>query len=134
MCTTVVNKFVVVRQDSMTDSMNFGPEWLRNLSSEAPSGGGTAMGSRYQLAEHRWVAIYWERQISKWICIRYGREEMLALYEKGLPAPPTLSNFPIYSEQALPPLALTTPTEEEVNFCVIYSVVCFSFIQQKICK
>lgn len=47
--------------------------------------------------------------------IRYGREEMLALYEKGLPAPSSLASFPIYSDQALPPLALTPATEEEVS-------------------
>lgn len=40
---------------------------------------------------------------------------MLALYEKGLPAPNSLSSFPIYSDQALPPLALTPATEEEVS-------------------
>lgn len=57
-------------------------------------GGG---GSRCQLADYR-----------------YGREDMLALYEKGLPPPQSLSMFPpIYSEQVLPPLALVPATDEE---------------------
>lgn len=38
----------------MTDSMNFGPEWLRNLSSEGSTGGGGS-GVRYQLAEYRYA-------------------------------------------------------------------------------
>lgn len=36
---------------SMTDSMNFGPDWIRNLSSEGNTSGGT--GTRYQLADYR---------------------------------------------------------------------------------
>lgn len=40
---------------------------------------------------------------------------MLALYEKGLRAPASLANSPIYSEQALLPLALTPVAEEEVS-------------------
>ncbi|CAH1962278.1 unnamed protein product [Acanthoscelides obtectus] len=42
----------------MTDSMNFGPDWIRNLSSEGSTGitgGGTGGGTRYQLAEYRLV-------------------------------------------------------------------------------
>ncbi|KAJ8939755.1 hypothetical protein NQ318_004168, partial [Aromia moschata] len=37
----------------MTDSMNFGPDWIRNLSSEGSTGGGTSGGTRYQLADFR---------------------------------------------------------------------------------
>ncbi|KAF5274864.1 hypothetical protein FQA39_LY07046 [Lamprigera yunnana] len=82
---------------SMTDSMNFGPEWLRNLSSEGSTGTGSGGGTRYQLADYR-----------------YGREEMLALFEKGLRAPNSLTNFsPLYSEQVLPPLALIPPTDDD---------------------
>ncbi|XP_018329970.1 GIGYF family protein CG11148 isoform X2 [Agrilus planipennis] len=89
--------FVCISKISMTDSMNFGPEWLRNLSSEGSSTGGSAGGVKYQLADHR-----------------YGREEMLALFEKGLPAPSSLTSFStLYSEQQLTPLALLPQSEEE---------------------
>lgn len=63
--------------------------------------------------------------ITKIKCFRYGREEMLALYDKGLRPPASLSNSscPIYSEQALPPLALIPATEEEVSYstCFLYN-------------
>nr|CAI5830184.1 unnamed protein product [Callosobruchus analis] len=72
----------------MTDSMNFGPDWIRNLSSEgstAITGGGTTGGTRYQLAE-----------------FRYGREEMLALFDKNAKPPASVTNFKcLYSEQCL---------------------------------
>lgn len=41
----------------MTDSMNFGPEWLRNLSSEGSTAGGSGGGTRYKLAEYRYVIL-----------------------------------------------------------------------------
>lgn len=34
--------------------MNFGPDWIRNLPSEGSTGGGTAGGTKYQLAEFRY--------------------------------------------------------------------------------
>ncbi|KAI4463080.1 grb10 interacting gyf protein [Holotrichia oblita] len=81
----------------MTDSMNFGPEWLRNLSSDGSTTGGTGGGARYQLSGYR-----------------YGREEMLGLYEKGFKPPNSLFSFTtLYSEQPLVPLVLTQTTEEE---------------------
>ncbi|CAG9766953.1 unnamed protein product [Ceutorhynchus assimilis] len=81
----------------MTDSMNFGPDWIRNLSSEGTSGGGTSSGTRYQLADYR-----------------YGREEMLALFERNIKPPACLTNFKsLYSEASLPPLSLVPPSEEE---------------------
>ncbi|KAI4463064.1 grb10 interacting gyf protein [Holotrichia oblita] len=83
----------------MTDSMNFGPEWLRNLSSDGSTTGGTGGGARYQLSGYR-----------------YGREEMLGLYEKGFKPPNSLFSFTtLYSEQPLVPLVLTQTTEEEIN-------------------
>lgn len=40
---------------------------------------------------------------------------MLALFEKGLRAPTSLSSFsPLYSDQVLPPLALIPQADEEV--------------------
>ncbi|XP_050307829.1 GIGYF family protein Gyf-like isoform X2 [Anthonomus grandis grandis] len=81
----------------MTDSMNFGPDWIRNLSSEGNSGGGTGGGSRYQLAD-----------------FRYGREEMLALFDRNIKPPVCLSNFKsLFSESTLLPLALLPVTEDE---------------------
>ncbi|CAH0559994.1 unnamed protein product [Brassicogethes aeneus] len=81
----------------MTDSMNFGPDWIRNLSSEGNTSGGTGGAHRYQLAD-----------------FRYGREEMLALFDKNVRPPLSLTNFKyLYSETTLPPLALTPTTDEE---------------------
>lgn len=48
---------------------------------------------------------------------------MLALFEKGLRAPNTLSTFsPLYSEQVLPPLALLPQAEEEVLSSFFYTL------------
>ncbi|GJQ65513.1 hypothetical protein Trydic_g7614 [Trypoxylus dichotomus] len=81
----------------MTDSLNFGPEWLRILSSDGSTTGGTGGGARYQLSGYR-----------------YGREEMLGLYEKGFKPPASLFSFTtLYSEQPLVPLVLMQTTEEE---------------------
>ncbi|XP_056635586.1 GRB10-interacting GYF protein 2 isoform X1 [Diorhabda sublineata] len=81
----------------MTDSMNFGPDWIRNLSSEGTTGGGSSGGTRYQLADYR-----------------YGREEMLALFDKNVKPPVSLSNFKcLYSDICLQPLALLPTTDEE---------------------
>ncbi|XP_030747208.1 GIGYF family protein CG11148 isoform X2 [Sitophilus oryzae] len=81
----------------MTDSMNFGPDWIRNLSSDGNTGGGTSGGTRYQLADYR-----------------YGREEMLALFDRNIKPPACLTNFKsLYSETTLSPLALLPTTDEE---------------------
>ncbi|XP_012534011.1 GRB10-interacting GYF protein 2 isoform X2 [Monomorium pharaonis] len=91
----------------MTDSMKFGPEWLRKVGSgdscNAGSGGGgttTLSTPRYQLAEHR-----------------YGREEMLALFDRNCkPSEPFLVSFPmLYVEKTQLPLALTTMTDDETR-------------------
>ncbi|KAL3266026.1 hypothetical protein HHI36_010214 [Cryptolaemus montrouzieri] len=83
----------------MTDSMNFGPDWIRNLSSEGTTTGGNTGGVRYQLADYR-----------------YGREEMLALFDKNLKPPQSLVSFKgLYSEVTLLPLALMPNVEEEVS-------------------
>lgn len=77
--------------------MKFGPEWLRNLSAD---GNSTATSTtRYHLAEHR-----------------YGREEMLALFEQSLkirPPSSMMSFTSLYVDQALNPLALAPMTEDE---------------------
>ncbi|XP_039618179.1 GRB10-interacting GYF protein 2 isoform X2 [Polypterus senegalus] len=84
-----------------TQTLNFGPEWLRAL-----SGGGTVTSPplspalpKYKLADYR-----------------YGREEMLALYVKDIKIPSDLQDkefVPILQEEPLPPLALAPFTEEE---------------------
>ncbi|XP_071555029.1 GIGYF family protein Gyf-like isoform X1 [Temnothorax nylanderi] len=90
----------------MTDSMKFGPEWLRKVSSadncNTGSGGGgtTTLGaSRYQLAEHR-----------------YGREEMLAMFDRNCKPWEPLNTFSaLYVEKTQLPLALITMTEDETR-------------------
>ena len=89
----------------MTDSMKFGPEWLRNLSGDGcnNSGGGGGTTSlttpRYQLAEHR-----------------YGREEMLILFDRNCKPPEPLTGFsPLYIEKTQLPLALIQMTEDETR-------------------
>ncbi|XP_043527998.1 GRB10-interacting GYF protein 2 isoform X1 [Frieseomelitta varia] len=89
----------------MTDSMKFGPEWLRNLSGDScnSSGGGGGTTSlttpRYQLAEHR-----------------YGREEMLILFDRNCKPPEPLTNFSsLYVEKTQFPLALIQMTEDETR-------------------
>ncbi|XP_056420591.1 GRB10-interacting GYF protein 2 isoform X2 [Hyla sarda] len=84
-----------------TQTLNFGPEWLRALSS-----GGSVISPplspalpKYKLADYR-----------------YGREEMLALYVKDNKVPLDLLDkefFPILKEEPLLPLALVPFTEEE---------------------
>ncbi|XP_068136781.1 GRB10-interacting GYF protein 2 isoform X3 [Hyperolius riggenbachi] len=84
-----------------TQTLNFGPEWLRALSS-----GGSVISPplspalpKYKLADYR-----------------YGREEMLALYIKDNKVPSDLLDKefqPILKEEPLLPLALVPFTEEE---------------------
>ncbi|XP_018095258.1 GRB10-interacting GYF protein 1 isoform X2 [Xenopus laevis] len=83
------------------ETLNFGPEWLRALS----SGGSVASPPpspampKYKLAEYR-----------------YGREEMLALYIKDNKVPEEMQDKEfavIVNEEPLQPLALLPLTEEE---------------------
>ncbi|XP_053574349.1 GRB10-interacting GYF protein 1 [Bombina bombina] len=83
------------------ETLNFGPEWLRALSS-----GGSVVSPppspampKYKLAEYR-----------------YGREEMLALYVKENKVPEEMQDKEfavILNEEPLQPLALLPLTEEE---------------------
>ncbi|XP_076756248.1 GIGYF family protein Gyf isoform X1 [Xylocopa sonorina] len=89
----------------MTDSMKFGPEWLRNLSGDSCNSSGSGGGAtslttpRYQLAEHR-----------------YGREEMLILFDRNCKPPEPLTNFSsLYVEKTQLPLALIQMTEDETR-------------------
>uniref|UniRef100_A0A673CBQ1 GYF domain-containing protein n=1 Tax=Sphaeramia orbicularis TaxID=375764 RepID=A0A673CBQ1_9TELE len=93
-----------------TQTLNFGPEWLRALSGGGGSSGGGSSSTvaspplspalpKYKLADYR-----------------YGREEMLALYVKDNKIPIDLNDkefLPILQEEPLPPLALVSFTEEE---------------------
>lgn len=76
---------------------------LRNLSGDSCNTGGGGGGTtslstpRYQLAEHR-----------------YGREEMLALFDRNYKPPEALTSFQaLYVEKTQLPLALTQMTEDE---------------------
>ncbi|CAG0885994.1 unnamed protein product [Darwinula stevensoni] len=91
--------------ESMTETgLKFGPEWVRALSS-GPSNLSTSPPSplppvnRYKLAEHR-----------------YGREEMLVLYNKdSRPPDDILSGSPhIVLEKIQPPLSLLQMSDEEM--------------------
>lgn len=76
----------------MSETLNFGPEWLRALSSG--SAGGV---QQFKLAEHR-----------------YGREEMLALFCKTEKIPPELAEFQsILRKECQSPLTLSPLSEEE---------------------
>uniref|UniRef100_UPI00358F27AD GRB10-interacting GYF protein 2-like n=1 Tax=Myxine glutinosa TaxID=7769 RepID=UPI00358F27AD len=95
------HQFLKSEMAAETQTLNFGPEWLRTLS----SGGSVASPPpspalpKYKLADHR-----------------YGREEMLALYIKDHKVPEELEDkefLPILSEEPLLPLALVPFTEEE---------------------
>nr|XP_022340594.1 GRB10-interacting GYF protein 2-like isoform X2 [Crassostrea virginica] len=83
----------------MADTLKFGPEWLRalsdgnNVGTPPPSPG----FGKYKLAEHR-----------------YGREEMLALFNSETEPPEELKKLtPVYVENKQDPLALVPLSEEE---------------------
>lgn len=80
-------------------ALKFGPEWIRALTqtngvaAPVPSTGVT----KYKLAKYR-----------------YGREEMLAMFDQNVPMPDSLREFQqLAVENTQPPLALVTMTEEE---------------------
>ncbi|XP_063305860.1 GRB10-interacting GYF protein 1 isoform X2 [Pelobates fuscus] len=83
------------------ETLNFGPEWLRALSSggSISSPPPSPAMPKYKLAEYR-----------------YGREEMLALYIKEIKVPEEMQDKEfavILNEEPLQPLALLPLTEEE---------------------
>ncbi|XP_029686962.1 GRB10-interacting GYF protein 2-like [Takifugu rubripes] len=92
-----------------TQTLNFGPEWLRALS----SGGGGGGGSGCAVASPPLSPVLPKYKLADY---RYGREEMLALYVKDNKIPTDLQDkefLPILQEEPLPPLALVSFTEEE---------------------
>ncbi|XP_076601121.1 GRB10-interacting GYF protein 2 isoform X1 [Chaetodon auriga] len=93
-----------------TQTLNFGPEWLRALSGGGSSGGG---GSGCAVASPPLSPALPKYKLADY---RYGREEMLALYVKDNKIPIDLHDkefLPILQEEPLPPLALVSFTEEE---------------------
>uniref|UniRef100_A0A7N9AQ49 GRB10 interacting GYF protein 2 n=1 Tax=Mastacembelus armatus TaxID=205130 RepID=A0A7N9AQ49_9TELE len=100
----------IERQGRMaeTQTLNFGPEWLRAL-----SGGGGGGGSSSAVASPPLSPALPKYKLADY---RYGREEMLALYVKDNKIPIDLHDkefLPILQEEPLPPLALVSFTEEE---------------------
>ncbi|XP_005912824.1 GRB10-interacting GYF protein 2 isoform X1 [Haplochromis burtoni] len=95
-----------------TQTLNFGPEWLRALSGGGGSSGGGG-GSSNAVASPPLSPALPKYKLAEY---RYGREEMLALYVKDNKIPIDLHDkefLPILQEEPLPPLALVSFTEEE---------------------
>ncbi|XP_013887802.1 GRB10-interacting GYF protein 2 isoform X2 [Austrofundulus limnaeus] len=98
-----------------TQTLNFGPEWLRALSGGGGGGGGGAGvgGSSNAIASPPLSPALPKYKLADY---RYGREEMLALYVKDNKIPIDLHDkefLSILQEEPLPPLALVSFTEEE---------------------
>ncbi|XP_022217346.2 GIGYF family protein Gyf isoform X1 [Drosophila obscura] len=107
----------------MTDSMKFGPEWLRNMSAE-PSGSSSSnnvgVGANSSLATHSLAnnttpaaAASSRNMFPEY---RYGREEMLSLFDRHCLLPQILPSFKkLFVDKVQYPLALTPSTEEDNN-------------------
>ncbi|KAK5859988.1 hypothetical protein PBY51_021499 [Eleginops maclovinus] len=96
-----------------TQTLNFGPEWLRALSGGGGSGIGGGGGGGCGVASPPLSPALPKYKLADY---RYGREEMLALYVKDNKIPIDLHDkefLPILQEEPLPPLALVSFTEEE---------------------
>uniref|UniRef100_A0AAY4EX69 GYF domain-containing protein n=1 Tax=Denticeps clupeoides TaxID=299321 RepID=A0AAY4EX69_9TELE len=94
-----------------TQTLNFGPEWLRALS--GGGGGGSGGISTSTIASPPLSPALPKYKLADY---RYGREEMLALYVKENKIPVDLHDrefLSILQEDPLPPLALVPFTEEE---------------------
>ncbi|KAH8384902.1 hypothetical protein KR200_000948 [Drosophila serrata] len=100
----------------MTDSMKFGPEWLRNMSAE-PSGGSTS--TTYNVNAAGGVNMATSASASRNFLFpeyRYGREEMLSLFDRNCLLPQILPSFKkLFVEKVQYPLALTPSSEEDSN-------------------
>ncbi|XP_017019119.1 GIGYF family protein Gyf isoform X2 [Drosophila kikkawai] len=100
----------------MTDSMKFGPEWLRNMSAE-PSGGSTS--TTYSVNAAGGVNAATSASASRNFLFpeyRYGREEMLSLFDRNCLLPQILPSFKkLFVEKVQYPLALTPSSEEDNN-------------------
>ncbi|KAH8252384.1 hypothetical protein KR038_000938 [Drosophila bunnanda] len=100
----------------MTDSMKFGPEWLRNMSAE-PAGGSTS--TTYNVNAASGVNTATSGSASRNFLFpeyRYGREEMLSLFDRNCLLPQILPSFKkLFVEKVQYPLALTPSSEEDNN-------------------
>ncbi|RVE53089.1 hypothetical protein evm_002186 [Chilo suppressalis] len=120
------------------DPIKFGPEWLRNLAREgnastsgnnnqsavspnssnsgatgSPSGGNTASGSSPANTSTTPQNVSPKVKLAK---LRYGREEMLALYDRNSDAPPELKYVDIlYQPRGKAPLALNNTFEDDIQ-------------------
>jgi len=101
----------------MTDSMKFGPEWLRNMSAE-PSGSPSTYnvstgGPNSSIAVHN-LGNNTTASASRNLFpeYRYGREEMLSLFDRNCMLPQILPSFKkLFVEKVQYPLALTPSSE-----------------------
>lgn len=110
--------------------MKFGPEWLRNMSAE-PSGspstynvgnaaqnnsiGGHNLGNNTAASASRNLFPEY----------RYGREEMLSLFDRNCLLPQILPSFKkLFVEKVQCPLALTPSSEEDINQNSLGNNVC----------
>ncbi|XP_017126054.1 GIGYF family protein Gyf isoform X1 [Drosophila elegans] len=104
----------------MTDSMKFGPEWLRNMSAE-PAGSPSAYnigtgGPNSSIAAHNLGNNTASASRNLFPEYRYGREEMLSLFDRNCLLPQILPSFKkLFVEKVQYPLALTPSSEEENN-------------------
>ncbi|XP_049843481.1 GRB10-interacting GYF protein 2 isoform X3 [Schistocerca gregaria] len=117
----------------MADSLKFGPEWLRTLnqslaasaaannactppSSEGSSRGGGGHGPSTTTAGVG-AGPTVPRPALTLARHRYGREEMLALFDPGLPPPPPspAALAVLFVERAQPPLALVQMSDDETR-------------------
>ncbi|CAH0746179.1 unnamed protein product [Diatraea saccharalis] len=118
--------------------IKFGPEWLRNLAREgntgtsgnniqsamspnsantgatgSSSGGNAASGSNSGNTSNTSQNISPKVQLAK---LRYGREEMLALYDRTSEAPPELKFIELlYQPRGKAPFALNNTFEDEIQ-------------------
>lgn len=86
---------------------------MRSGGSSGGGGGTTSLSTpRYQLAEHR-----------------YGREEMLALFDRNNKPPELLTTFAaLYVEKTQLPLALVQMTEDETVIRHTYYILILQYI------
>ncbi|BFG06682.1 GIGYF family protein8 [Drosophila madeirensis] len=107
----------------MTDSMKFGPEWLRNMSAEpAANTNNVGGGANSCLATHSIgnnttaAAAAAASSRNMFPEYRYGREEMLSLFDRHCLLPQILPSFKkLFVDRVQYPLALTPSTEEDNN-------------------
>ncbi|KAI9575345.1 hypothetical protein GQX74_013184 [Glossina fuscipes] len=132
----------------MTDSMKFGPEWLRNMSADITSissnvgqnttsatmsscvttatsstnsstslNSGSSLSNINNNTNQSQINLLTNTPIPRNLFpeFRYGREEMLSLFEKTCSMPEILPSYKnLYVEKVQYPLALTPSSEEEM--------------------